>query len=200
MHQVKLLITALGLSLVALTASANEPKVYQSEKKVYTPGASMEPSNVYLGFSLGQSRSKLSTTLTKDNDLAYSVMAGYRFNRNFSAELAYFDLGEISTNGTVKGQTDGVSLVGIGSVAMNNSTSLFGKFGVAQATTQWSAAPSAGVATRQKSTGLLVGVGLMFDVARNTELRLSYDRYALGADDPVTGNAQVMSLAAAFRF
>jgi OOP family OmpA-OmpF porin len=193
MNKTKLLITCLSLGLASIASA-------QSDRKVYTPGASSEPSNVYVGFSLGQSRSKLTTTLSNDNDLAYGLMAGYRFNRNFSAEVAYFDLGEVSTNGTVKGTTDGVSVAGIGALALNTSTSLIGKFGVAQAKTSWSAAPAAGVATSQKKTGLLIGTGLSFDVARNTEVRLSYDRYFVGSDDPVTGNAQVLSLAAAFRF
>lgn len=194
MNKTKLLITCLSLGLASLASA-------QSDRKVYTPGASSsEPSNVYIGFSLGQSRSKLTTTLSEDSDLAYGVMAGYRFSRNFSAEVAYFDLGEVSTNGTVKGSTDGVSVAGIGALALNTSTSLIGKFGVAQAKTSWSAAPAAGVATSQTKTGLLIGTGLMFDVARNTELRLSYDRYFVGSDDPATGNTQMLSLAAAFRF
>lgn len=195
MNKTKLLITCLSLGVASIAAAADE-----STRKVYTPGASSEPSNVYIGFSLGQSRSKLTTTLSSNNDLAYGLMAGYRFNRNFSAEVAYVDLGEVSTNGTVKGTTDSVSIAGLGSLAMSNNTSVFGKFGVAQTKTSWSAAPAAGVATSQKKTGLLVGTGLMFDVARNTELRLSYDRYFVGSDDPATGNAQVLSLAAAFRF
>lgn len=201
MNKTRFLITCMTLGVASLAAAADEgSRVYQSERKVYTPGGASEPSKVYVGLSLGQSRTKLTATLNNDNDLAYGFMAGYRFDRNFSAEVAYFNLGEISTNGTIKGKTDGLSVAGIGSAALNTTTSVFAKFGVAQAKTSWSAAPSAGVDTSQSKTGLLVGVGLVFDVARNTELRLSYDRYAIGADSPVTGNAQVMSLSAAVRF
>ena len=195
MKKSKLLIACLGLCSACSAFAADD-----GGRVVYQAGASSEPSNAYIGFNLGQSRTSVSAALTTDNDLAYGLLAGYRLNRNFAAEIAYFDLGKIATSSTVSARTTALSVAGLGSFSVSNGVSLFGKFGVAQTKTSWSAAPATGVDASQSKTGLHLGAGLMFDVARNVEVRASYDRILVGSDEPVAGTAAVLSLAGIFRF
>ncbi len=144
------------------------------------------------------------TSNLDDSDTAFGLAGGYQVNRNFAAELAYVDLGDISysATGTV---TDGVntfdaglgvdqstsgpvfSLLGI--VPVGERFSVFGRVGVAlmSVDADLSVSLDGEAVTDSASTdrsNLMYGIGGEFGFNERFGVRLGWDRYAnVGSDD-----------------
>jgi OOP family OmpA-OmpF porin len=144
------------------------------------------------------------TSNLDDSDTAFGLAAGYQVNRNFAAELAYVDLGDISysATGTV---TDGVDTFDAG-LGIDQSTSgpvfsvlgivpigerftVFGRVGLALMSVDADATVSLdgetatdGVSTDRSNP--IYGVGGEFSFNERFGVRLGWDRYAnVGSDD-----------------
>lgn len=153
----------------------------------------------YIGAGLGQSKTSLSMPLSKDSDTAFRLIGGVNFNPNLSAELEYVSLGSVHSTSTVSGKTAGVSVAAVGVMPLDGNISLFGRFGLARLNTNWNTAPVGSIATSQSKTGLTFGVGGQLDFSPKSIVRLSYDKYQIGSDDPLTGNGNTISVAFLFR-
>lgn len=143
-----------------------------------------------------------SSTTLDSRDSAWSLNAGYRFNRNFALEAGYVDLGSYrftgNTSAPAAGSLDGrykahgYSLVAVGIVPLQSGFSLYGKAGLFLARTELSASSSAtalGGADSSRGTGT-IGAGLSYDFTRNVFGRAEWNRYARIGDDN-TGRASV---------
>jgi len=153
----------------------------------------------YIGAGLGQSKTSLSSPLSKDSDTAYSLIGGYNINPNLAAELEYVNLGKIDSTSTVSAKSDGMSVTAVGVIPLDGNVSLFGKFGLAKVNTSWNIAPGINVSESQSKTGLTFGVGGQLDFSPKSGVRLSYDRYQVGDNDPVTGHSNALTVAFLFR-
>lgn len=145
----------------------------------------------YMGAGLGQSKTSLSSSLNKDSDTAYRLIGGYNINPNLAAELEYFNLGKVNLTPTVSAKSDGLSVTAVGVIPLDGNVSLFGKFGLAKANTNWT--PS------QSKTGLTFGLGGQLDFSPDSGVRLSYDRYQVGEIDPKAGHSNAITITFLFR-
>ena len=161
----------------------------------------------YVGMGLGESRiyqvsacSKVSGTLDpgfscaeRTTDTATSIFGGYQFDRHWSAEAGYIDLGKFtaSASGTESGvpTTGSASLkasafsVGVtGILPVNGEFGLSGRIGIVRWRTDESTSLSAlGVSTTQDQhkTGvsLHIGAGAQYDFTREVRGRAELVRY-----------------------
>ncbi len=162
------------------------------------------------------------TSNLDDSDTAFGLAGGYQVNRNFAAELAYVDLGDISysANGTV---TDGVdtfdagvgidqstsgpvfSLLGI--VPIGERFSVFGRVGIALMSVDGDVSVTIDGETETDSvstdrSNLMYGVGGEFSFNKRFGVRLGWDRYAdVGSDDQMGEvDIDVISLGLRYNF
>jgi OOP family OmpA-OmpF porin len=167
------------------------------------------------------------TTSLDDSDTGFGLAAGYQVNRNFAAELAYVDLGEISydaagtfTDGLDTLDTDiavGQSASGpvfslLGIVPIGNRFSVYGRLGIAlmdvEAKQSYSAvditdpdnvvADSGSVST-QRSNGVY-GIGGEFSFNGRFGIRLEWDRFADVGSEDLTGEGDVDLISLGLRY
>lgn len=149
-----------------------------------------------------------------DRDTGYKIFGGYRYNRNFSIEGGYFNLGELGYTATTvpAGSLTGeVSLHGlnidlVGMQALSEKFSAFGRLGVSYIETDADFSNSGVVAVPadpnpdENEMNFKFGVGLQYDMTRALALRLEAERYRV--DDAVgnTGDIDLVSLGMVYRF
>jgi opacity protein-like surface antigen len=114
-----------------------------------------------------------------DDDSGFEARLGYTLDQNFSLELAYVDLGtvklpEISDAGGAA-DTDGFSFSALGSYPIG-SFNLIGKLGYLWAETDGYLGSIAGpIKFDSDENGLLLGVGLSYDLSESFDVRLEYN-------------------------
>lgn len=113
----------------------------------------------YVGAEIGQS------DFGGENDTAFKLLGGYQLNRHFAAEGAYAWLFDKSG-----AEATAFELVAVGSLALANQLSVFGKLGFANAYIE------AGAIDEEK-VELTYGIGLQYDVTRNIGVRGQWQRY-----------------------
>ncbi len=180
---------------------------------------SLDQNTVDVFGSVGLSIVDATSTLD-DSDTGFGLAGGYQVNRNFAAELAYVDLGEISysANGTV---TDGVddfdaglgldqsasgpvfSVLGI--VPIGERFSVFGRLGVALMSVDADATVSIDGESASDSAGtdrsnLVYGIGGEFSINRRFGVRLGWDRYAEVGSDDLAGEVDVDLISLGLRY
>ena len=151
--------------------------------------AQSNPGSWYLGGTLGQSKFKEGD----DKDTAWRLLGGYQFNRYFSAEIAYHNLGEVSlAAGTTKGNA--WELVGIGAWPLIERVSAYGKLGVYRGELK---APGA----KETNNDLTYGAGLQYDLTRQVGVRGEWQRYnKMGGGSIAETNVDVLSVGVVYRF
>jgi len=149
-----------------------------------------------------------------DSDWGWKAQLGYQFNPNFALEGGYVNLGKVDyraayTQGGATGdyKVDGWNVAGLGIVPLDDRFSLFGKLGVINARTSADLNGSGlgGVGngnfgdTRWRPD---YGIGGMYNLTRNTGLRLEYERFDGVGDAATTGDANVdlISLGVSHKF
>ena len=147
---------------------------------------------VYIGGGLGQSQTSLSSS--SSSDIAFKLIGGVVINPNLNAEIEFINLGKV-TSGSVSASTLGLAGAGVGILPLPNNLNLFARFGLANLRTDWP-----GSLGQQSKTGLTGGAGFQLDFAPKSSGRLSYDRYQIGATDPLTGSIDLVMLSALFKF
>lgn len=180
MKNTKSAVVMLGLAAAALAGSA-----------------AAQDRGAYLGGSGGIVQYKEScaglSAPCDDKDPAWRLFAGYRFSRHFSAELAYADLGEV-TSGGAAASTKAFDVSALLSFPVAQGLSAFGRLGVYRSRVK---APAAG----ETSSGLTYGAGLGWDFAR-FGVRVEWQRYdnvgggSIGGEDTV----DALLVGALFRF
>lgn len=205
-----------ALSLVTLSGMAS-------------PWATADDSGWYGGASVGQSTAKIdddrisrdllgsgltATSITDDDsDIGFKILGGYQFNRNFSLEGGYFDLGRMSFTavtmpaGTLQGNIslNGLNLDAVGALPLTEKLSLLGRAGLnyAEAKDSFSGAGAVSVANAgasKRDLNYKYGIGLQYDFTRAFGVRAEAERYRI--DDAVgnKGDVDLLSLGMVYRF
>ena len=138
------------------------------------------------------------------------MFGGHQFNRNWSLELGYADLGEAQGAGpipaggsaTFRTSSYAFDLTGIGSVYLTQRLSLFGRLGAYMGRTtreiEFTAFPNMDEA--KTNSGFTYGAGLGTNFG-NVGLRVEWQRYAnVGGNSVPEDDIDVFSLGALFRF
>lgn len=160
---------------------------------------------VYAGVTLGNGKPNISpvagATLSKSSDFIYGGLVGYQYNKNLATEVQFTGVGkavDVAGN-SIKGDALSVSAVGI--LPVSEGFEVYGKLGVASATTKASAGATNLGASR---TGVTFGVGAQYNVNANLGLRLGYDNYSIATANAAgvksNANAKVITIGAVYKF
>lgn len=151
------------------------------------------------------------TTTVEDSDTSFKLFAGYNFNDNFGVEVAYQNLGEMSVRYEDSvdfildtWEASALSVAGIGYLPINESASVFGKFGLARwdlDAAETSSIPGVAGGVSESGIDPLFGLGFQYTVG-NVALRAEYERYMSLGDAQTTGESDVdvIGVSAALRF
>jgi len=183
-----------------------------SAAAAFPAAAQMSMSSAYLGGGIGQSKFKdacidpagAGPSSCDDKDAAWKLFGGYRFSRNFAAELGYSDLGRAKAS-SVAGDTEAKGaaweLSGIGSIPFD-AFSVFGRLGAYRGQSELS-----GLASGDKVTwNATYGAGVQYDFNRALGVRGEWQRYAsLKLRDAATGaetepDVDVLGVSLLYRF
>jgi OOP family OmpA-OmpF porin len=154
-----------------------------------------------------------------ESGTAWKAMVGYQFNRHFAAELAYLKLADFSVsmpltrgafNGTGSAKwepKDTFTLSALGILPLANRFSAFGKLGLySNKLTQTITASAGGVSASEsesaRTTGLVWGLGLAYDLTRPFTIRVEWERLEKVGDEDKTGEGPLnfLSVGAVYRF
>ena len=148
------------------------------------------------------------------NSTKWRLQGGYRFNPNLAVEAGYIDFGKAKYTATYSGgsaqgslKAGGVDVAALAGLPLNDSFSVFAKAGVVAASvkSRLTASGLAALASGDASTHVvrpLLGVGALYKLTDNLDLRADYDHVSgLGKSDK-TGkmNANLFSLGIAYNF
>lgn len=209
-----------ALSLVTLSGMASPWATAEAEA---------EDAGWYAGASIGQSMAEIdddrinrsllasgftATTISDDDkDIGYKLFGGYQFNRNFSLEGGYFDLGKMGFTatttpaGTLQGniKLNGLNVDAVGLLPLTEKFSLLGRAGLnyAEAKDSFSGTGAVGVANPSASKRDLnykVGVGAQYDFTRSFGMRAEAERYRINDAVGNEGDVDLLSLGVVYRF
>jgi len=187
-----------------------------------------DDSGWYLGGNVGQSRARLdeqsivnavtpgfsNEIVSEDKiDLGYKLYAGYEFNRNWSLEGGYFDLGEFNFNSatTPAGALDtnmkirGFNLDLLGRAHFTERFSAFASLGVNYALTQDTftgsgAAIGFGGKLSERQANPKAGVGLEYAFTDSFSMRLQAERYRINDAVVHKNNVDLYSVGFVYHF
>ena len=183
----------------------------------------------YLGVNVGQSRAAIddlritsgllgggftTTSISDDDrDTGYKLYGGYQFNKNFSVEGGYFDLGGFGFDattipvGTLSGtiKLKGLNLDVVGSVPITEKFSAFGRIGVnyAEARDSFSGTGLVHVlnpSPSQSDTNLKLGLGLQYALTESLAMRAEVERYRINDAVGNKGDIDLASVGLVYRF
>lgn len=202
----------LGAALVFMFAVA--PGAFADEKGWYLGAGygqsetGVDKAKINGGYVTGSYTS--ASTTSDETDTGWKLFGGYQFTRNWAAELAYVDLGKATANtrATAAGGTDeyrqegkikGWSITGVGTAAMSDAFGVFGKIGaflwnvdttctVARNVTG-SAACGTPVNRSASGTDLTYGLGLKYNLTKQTSLRVEWEQFKNVGNDSITGSS-----------
>jgi OOP family OmpA-OmpF porin len=194
-----------------------------------SPFVLADDSGWYGGANIGQSRAKIddaritsgllagrfatSSIADDDRDTGYKLFGGYRVNRNFALEGAYFDLRKFGFTantvplGTLSGNTKvrGLNLDLVGILPVTAKFSVFGRVGMnhAQARDSFTGTGLVHVLNAnpdKRDTHVKFGVGLQYALTESLGARVEVERYKI--DDAVgnKGDIDLVSAGLVYRF
>ena len=175
-----------------------------------------EKAGWYAGLDLGYSRLGTSgsdvdgalagqgvagSTSIDQSDKSYGVSGGFRFSRNFAAEMAWESLGSYSynsptANDTINGKfrASSVSLSALGIYPFTRNWAAYGKLGLARTSADLTASSTSGASTVANASstniGGLFGGGLTYEFDSGYYTKLGWDRYE-HVGDASTGKGSV---------
>jgi OOP family OmpA-OmpF porin len=195
----KSIIPALVLALPSLAATS-----------ALAADAAASP-RFYVGGGLGVSNFKTdcpSGASCSNPDVNFKLLTGYQFSPNFAIEGSYANYGSIKANyenGNATARLHTFTLAGLGIVPLSNEAQAFAKLGMhfskGKATWDYPGADYDGSESYRKN-GLLLGLGLQYDFAKNIAGRFEYERLHFGAN-PLSldkTNLNVFSLSLLYKF
>lgn len=150
----------------------------------------------------------------EDNDTAFKVFGGYKFNKNFALEGSYFELGKFnftsttSPTGTMDGSINirGVGLDAVGILPFNKQFSGFGRVGVHYDTVRDQFRSTGAVPSPMESFpheyafNLKVGLGLQYDFNESVGMRGEWERYRINDAVGSTGDINMYSVGLVVKF
>ena len=158
----------------------------------------------------------LSTTAfsSDDDDLAFKIFGGYKFNRHFALEGGYFNLGRFgysattsptgTQNGSIKLQ--GLNFDAVGILPITAKFSAFGRIGAnyAEAKDSFSSTgvvPAPADPSPSKSDlNYKVGLGLQYDFTKHVGMRAEWERYRINDAVGNDGDIDMISLGVVVMF
>ncbi|MBI3481360.1 MAG: porin family protein [Nitrosomonadales bacterium] len=165
-----------------------------SEMAVVT--APLPSSGFYAGFGFGYAPVSGSSLITSSNGWSVDGRAGYAFNRNWSAEVAFDGITSVKS-GTVDVGISIFSASLVGYYPVKENIDLYGKVGYANANVGFI---SLGSSVDQTKTGLTYGFGVELGHGNKNSLRLGMDHYDLSAWPTLPISANNFTLSIDFRF
>jgi OOP family OmpA-OmpF porin len=161
----------------------------------------------YAGLSFGQSSADFDCSgliTCDDQDTAWKILGGYRFNRNLAVEFGYTDLGEGSGSDGVDTATiesTAFEVVAVGSFPIANNFSVYGKAGFFRGDTEATVTGTSSGSVSESNTDLTYGVGVQYDFNRNLGVRGEWQRYTnLGGENIDEFDVDVISVGLIWRF
>lgn len=149
------------------------------------------------------------TVSTDDTDTAWKAFVGYRFHRNFAAEIGYVDLGKATGSfgggaATVESKAKGLTLDVLGILPVANNFDLFAKVGTIDAKVETSASNAFGgfAAASDTSWKANYGIGAAYNFNHSWAIRAEYERFNNLGDNATTGesNVDLASVSAVYKF
>ncbi len=163
----------------------------------------------YVGAHIGQTKAKdfcdglAGTGIScDDSDTAWKILGGYQFNKNFAAELAYTDGGEVTAS--LGGLHESVKanlweIVGVGSLPVVERFSVYGKLGLYRADVEDNT--NFGFSADETSTDVTFGFGARYDITQNVAGRVEWQRYSdVGGGDIGKADVDVISVGVLWKF
>lgn len=204
---------ALGAALVFMFAAV--PGAFAADEKGWYLGAGYGQSETDIdeaktsrSYATGGYTS--ASTTADEKDTGWKLFGGYQFTRNWAVELAYVDLGKVSQDtsatsgaGTDKyrdeGTSKGWSIAGVGTVMVSDSFGVFGKLGAFRwdVDTKCSFTPISGGGTgcaapanrSASGTDLTYGLGLKYNLTKQTSLRVEWEQFKDVGNASTTGSS-----------
>lgn len=149
--------------------------------------------NLYGSLSLGNTNDADLTGLGQiASGMSYSLLFGYKANKNFAAEVGYTSLlnGASVANTNSTETKNGFEVAGIGSYPINDQFSVYGRLGYVSLNASYSPGSSA------TNTGLVYGPGVQYDINKEIGVRVGYNIYntSSSSGDSIDNNAYVSAL------
>ncbi|MDE2234805.1 MAG: outer membrane beta-barrel protein [Gammaproteobacteria bacterium] len=179
----------------------------------------------YVGLSLGQANygsdvedaaSLLNQELTSlgyantitysKTDTGYVPRVGYRFNKYFSLEANYFNMGTANLYGTITSPVSatadisvkltGFGIDAVGNLPLNDMWSLFANAGLIEASIKENVGVSSGItgianSESSNNTTYDIGGGVQLNIENNWAFRLGYMQFHNVGDSNTTGSGNV---------
>jgi len=159
-------------------------------------------SNLYVGLAVGESGASYaceSLAGCDKRDNSFGAFAGYWVHRNFSIEVGYHNLGEVTAPGGTYLRSNVWELLVVGYWPLTPPLSLYGKLGPYRG-----AQEGGGIYADQKelTNSITYGVGAQFDLSKNAGVRAEAQVYPSFGTGPVLphGDIGVVRLSALWRF
>lgn len=175
----KTIISALILALPTLAATSALAAGAASNSPFYV-GGGMGVSNFKTDCPSGASCSNPAVN--------FKLLTGYQFSPNFAIEGGYANYGTIKAhygNGKATARLHTFTLAGLGMIPLTNEAQAFAKLGMhfsrGKGTWDYPGIAYDDSASYRKN-GLLLGVGLQYDLASNVTGRFEYERLHYGAN------------------
>lgn len=204
------------LRLVALTLIAS-------------PFVMAQDSGLYIGGNFGKSKATIddaritnslvgygATAISisdRNNDQGFKVFLGYQFNKYFSLEGGYFDLGKFGFTATTVPPgtlTGDIKLSGFNAdlvlnIPITEKFSFFGRVGANNAEAKDTFAGTGSVHVSkpnptQRDTNIKFGGGLQFDFTKSVGMRLEAERYRINDAVGNKGDVDLFSVGLLIRF
>ncbi len=215
------------LSLMALAVMTSSLALADENSNDYD--SPQFDSGWYLGGNIGQAHASiddkritnrllnngLATSAIKDDerDFGYKMFGGYQFNKNFSLEGGYFDLGDFSftaatlpagmLNGKIK--VRGLNFDVVGFLPITEKLSAFARVGLNYAETKDSFSGTGAVSVakssaKERQLNPKVGVGLQYAFTEAFAMRVEAERYRINDAVGSKGDVDLVSLGVVYRF
>lgn len=148
-------------------------------------------------------------TSVDDTDTSFKFFGGYRFNRNFAAEVAYEKLGKVNVSYDdgidwikMDAEASSITFTALGLMPVNESLNIIGRFGFAMADVDADASNSLGdsASASGSSTSPVFGIGLQYDLP-TVLVRAEFTRYTdVGDNDTGESDVDVIGISAGIQF
>jgi OOP family OmpA-OmpF porin len=120
---------------------------------------------------------------TSSEDTAQKAFAGWRLHQYLALEVSYIDFGEAKGSGTVAGapvtattKVKAAGLSALGILPLSERVSVYGRLGMLEVKTRTQIEGGMAAVEDDDETELHVGIGALFNLARDWGVRLEYER------------------------
>ena len=170
----------------------------------------------YMGGNVGRSHIKLRTqnigVLNGDqdtNDTGYKIYGGYRFHKNWAAEVQYYDLGKYKytePKGTIDVKTHGIAISALGLMPVSKVATLFAKLGLGHQRFAGTATTATAITSESTSKAVpLIGVGVDYKLSTNWSMRAEYEYFGVptvlsGGNQAIKFRTDLLSVGVRYQF